>query len=214
MPIADETQERLLEAAGQVFAAKGFQAATVREICQQAEANIAAVNYHFGDKEKLYVEAFLRAFRAQMEQVPLPPWTADTPAATRLRDFILTFIHRVVVNRSPAWHTQLIMREVFQPTAACEQFVRQFVRPHFEILMDILRELLPADVPEAKRRLIVFSIIGQCLYHRVGRHVIAHLVGDEEYRTYDATRLAEHIADFSLAALGVVPPLGERGTRP
>ena len=47
------TRQRVLEAAGEVFAERGFRAATVREICQRAKANLAAVNYHFGDKERL-----------------------------------------------------------------------------------------------------------------------------------------------------------------
>ena len=51
-----DLKARLLEAAGEEFAEKGFEAARVRSICERAGANLAAINYHFGDKERLYVE--------------------------------------------------------------------------------------------------------------------------------------------------------------
>ena len=54
----DDTRENLLLAAGKVFADKGYEKATVREICKAAGvSNLAAVNYYFGDKERLYIEA-------------------------------------------------------------------------------------------------------------------------------------------------------------
>src|SRR4029077_18806791 len=49
-----DTRKRLLEAAGEVFAERGFRDATIQEICRRADANIAAVHYHFADKEQLY----------------------------------------------------------------------------------------------------------------------------------------------------------------
>ena len=71
----DATRDRLLMAAGEVFAEKGFDKATVREICQAANVqNIAAVNYYFGDKERLYIESVKRAHQVQIDLVPLPKW--------------------------------------------------------------------------------------------------------------------------------------------
>ena len=58
---------RLIEAAGEEFAGKGFDSARVRTICERAGANVAAVNYHFGDKEQLYVETVLDAHRCGSE---------------------------------------------------------------------------------------------------------------------------------------------------
>src|SRR5207247_5047290 len=56
-----ETRERLLRAAERLFADRGFKDVTVRDICRAARANVAAVNYHFGDKLGLYREVMQTA---------------------------------------------------------------------------------------------------------------------------------------------------------
>src|SRR6202049_2648622 len=67
---SDPTREKLVEVAGRVFADRGYQAATVREICVRAGANVAAVNYHFGDKLGLYAEVLQESVRAaQVEAI-------------------------------------------------------------------------------------------------------------------------------------------------
>src|SRR5260370_37608549 len=63
-PASDPTRGKLLEVAGRVFADRGYQATTIREICQRAGANVAAVNYHFGDKLGLYTEILHQSLRA------------------------------------------------------------------------------------------------------------------------------------------------------
>jgi AcrR family transcriptional regulator len=200
MPAPDDTQERLLNVAGQVFAEKGYEAATVREICRLADANVAAVNYYFRDKERLYIEAVKSACQRQAEQVPLPAWPSGTPAPTKLRDFIHTFVRRMVDGGQPEWQRQLFLREMAHPTGACAELVRDVIRPNAEVLGQILGELLP-DTPEPKRWLIGFSIVGQCLFYRLAQPVVAMLVGEQAHRRLDANLLADHIAQFTLAAL-------------
>ncbi len=196
-----ETKSRLIDVAGQIFGEKGYEAATVREICQLAEANLAAVNYYFGDKRRLYIESVKQACVARGEEVPLPPWTASTPPETRLREFIETMIARMVDYPGPIWHLQLTMREMSEPTEACGELVRDFIRPHFLLLTEILSHLMPSDTTPVDLRLAAFSVMGQILYHRLARPVILALVGAKEMETYTGGRLARHIADFSLAAL-------------
>src|SRR5262245_49466633 len=99
----DTTRERIVEAAGEIFAEKGFDATTVRDICQRAEANIAAVNYYFGDKQRLYVEAVMRAHRWRMERARLPEWTPDTTPQKKLCDFVVTFIRRIRSGPENTW---------------------------------------------------------------------------------------------------------------
>src|SRR6476469_4596351 len=144
----DTTRERIADAAGEIFAERGFDGTTVRDICQRAGANVAAVNYYFGDKQRLYVEAVCRAHRWRMEQFALPPWKEATPAETKLADFVDTVVRRVRSGPDGTWHSKLMMREMANPTNACAELVQSSIRPQFEILLRILRELTSADVPQ------------------------------------------------------------------
>src|SRR5690349_14266929 len=101
-PPADSTRQaqtrlRLLEAAAHEFTERGFHHATVRDICKRAEANVAAVNYHFGDKEKLYTETLKHWIGVAMEQCPpLMGVAADAPAADRLLGFVRGTLNRML----------------------------------------------------------------------------------------------------------------------
>jgi AcrR family transcriptional regulator len=206
----DDTRERLLEAAGQVFAREGFKGGSVRRITEQAGVNIAAVNYYFRDKERLYVEAVKSACDAQSGRFPFPDWPPGTPARRRLEDFIRTMVRRILDPASPPWKRQLMLRELGEPTPACAELVRDTIRPVADVLMGILAELLPS-APQRRRVLIAFSIIGQCLYYRVARPVIGHLLGEQEAAALDPALVAEHVTRFSLAALGLAEPYADGG---
>ena len=203
---ADDTRCRLLESAGEVFAEKGFRAATVRDICNRAEANLAAVNYHFGDKERLYVEAVKHAHHCG-EEVRPPEWPPGMPLEAKLREYIHQMLTQMLDDRRPAWHAQLMAREMTEPTKACAALVESYIRSNFELLDQILAELLPAETSSADRHLVAFSIVGQCLYFKIGRPIVAQLVGEEEFKTHQVARLTDHVAKFTLAALGREKPV-------
>lgn len=196
----DTTRQRLLEAAGQVFAAKGFEAGTVREICERAEANVAAVNYYFGDKQRLYIDAVREAKCVRDEEVPLPAWPAELSAEDRLREFIRIMLLRTLGDRAE-WHLELMLRELARPTAACREVVEDYIRPMAEELQRILRDLLPPDTSPDELWLVGFSIVGQCLFYYVQRPIVEQLVGPDHYRGLTTDLLADHIANFTLAAL-------------
>jgi TetR/AcrR family transcriptional regulator, regulator of cefoperazone and chloramphenicol sensitivity len=198
----DDTREKLLAAASRVFAERGFEKATVREICQAAGiSNLAAVNYYFGDKERLYIEAVKLAHRTRIAEVPLPVWGPDTKPEDKFRGLVLTMANRIIAESSQPWHEQLMMREFMQPTAAVAELVQEFFRPHFSILSSVIRELVPADTTEAELHRLAFSVVGQCLHYRVARPIVNFIVGPDEAATLTPDLLAQHIAEFSLAAL-------------
>jgi AcrR family transcriptional regulator len=213
--MTDATHQRLLEAAEHVFAEKGFNGASIREICKQAGANIAAVNYYFGDKERLYIEAVKYAHRSCIQGGPFPDWPPDMPAVQKLRDFIRVMVTRMMQPQSVE-SLQLMMRELAQPTAACAEVVRDYIQPMAVKLCAILEELLP-QMPRRQQALIAFSIVGQCLFYRHSRAVAALLVGEQEFAQYDVDQVAGHIGNFTLRALGLEEPrpaTSETGVEP
>lgn len=199
----ERTRERVLEAAGELFAARGFDGVNVREITAKAGASPAAVNYHFRSKEELYIEAVRQAGRTCDQLWPFPRWAPDTPAEDKLRDFIRVVLGRIVANDGrPAWHRLLVFREVAEPRpGACEEFVRGFIRPGFEGLQAILAELTPPGTDGRTLRMLASSVMGQVLHYQHARHVLRFLLGPDELAALDTETLANHIFRFSLAAL-------------
>src|SRR5579862_882776 len=143
------TRQRLLEAAGEVFAERGFQAATVKEICQRAEANIAAINYHFRDKNSLYAEVIKFTQQRAKEKYVQALDAAKTPEE-RLERFILTILQRILDVGRPAWHGKLMAREMIDPTPALDPIVKESVVPLLKMFHDTIREILGPGVDESK----------------------------------------------------------------
>jgi AcrR family transcriptional regulator len=197
-----ETRQRLLEAGGEVFASKGFKAATVREICHKAGANVASVNYHFGDKEKLYVEVLRFSHACSMDRHPATFGVngASTPEE-RLRAFIIAFVHRVFDSGRPAWHGKLMSREMVEPTAGLDYLVRQNIRPQRDQLKQTLREILGPHASERLLRHCIQSIVGQCAFYHHGRPVVERLYPDQKFDAQGVNERAEYIYQFTAAAL-------------
>jgi AcrR family transcriptional regulator len=202
----DNPRERVLEAAGEIFAEKGFKGATVREIIRRADVNIAAVNYYFRDKERLYIEAVKHV--ACVDADEHLAWPRGTPAADKLADFIRYHVARLLDPHKPAWHARLIMHELTQPTDACTELVREYIEPKSKILGGILEELLPKGTPRRQRALTAFSIMGQILFYCTHKPIVSLLMGEHDDPYADTTALADHIVRFTLRALGEVEAQG------
>ena len=197
-----ETKERLLEAAGMVFAERGFREATIREICRMAGANIAAVNYYFGDKERLYAEALQYGARMALERFPPDEGLADgAPPEEALYAFVRSFLRRFLESGQPEWHGRLCAREMVEPSAALDALVREIVVPLSARVSGIARALLGPKATDTQVRLCAMSVVGQCLLYHHHRPVLDRLYGASVSSPQDITRLARHITAFSLGAI-------------
>lgn len=208
---AAETRERLLEAAGEAFAAQGFRAATVRRICRRAGTGVAAVNDHFGGKRGLYAAVFEHALRACNERYPTDLGAGPgAPPEERLRAFVRSLLLRTLDAGRPAWHGQLMLREMADPTEALDVVVATSVRPMLDALGEIVRALIGPRATPREVRLFAFSVCGQCVYYRHCRAVTERLVPEQGYGPDEIEALADHVTRFSLDAIAAARAKGAR----
>ena len=195
-----ETRSRVLQAAEQLFAEHGFKAVTVRDICRAAGANVAAVNYHFGDKLGLYREVMQSAIDSMRGTNDAAREAgAGQSAEEQLRRYISIFVHRVLTPGNDTVH-KLINREMNDPTPALDLVIDQVILPRMAYLSDLVADILhlPADNERVLR--CVLSIQSQChavMTSAVSRCFMPDFNGDSTA----IDRLAQHIAEFSLGGI-------------
>jgi len=197
--LLDLTRARIIESAGEVFAEAGFHKATVREICARARANVAAVNYYFGDKLGLYTEVLKTAAchgRAVADQAQV----VDPPEQA-LRFFIHGMLRKMHDADRPSWYARVMSHELAQPTPALDVVVEQMIRPNSRILCAIVGGLLDRPADDEKTRLSAASVIAQVVHHVHAKPVISKLWPELKTTPQTIEKIANHITDFSLAAL-------------
>jgi len=127
-----ETRQRVLNAAAQVFAQKGYRDATVAEICERAGANVAAVNYYFGDKERLYEESWRHAY----VEVPGNDFSqlSNRHPQERLRQYIQILLKHFVETGEMRSFSRLYLRELLNPTGLIKDSWLELIKPNRELL--------------------------------------------------------------------------------
>lgn len=198
----EASREHLLQTAGPIFAEAGFRGTTVRRICEAAQVNVAAINYYFGDKQRLYIETVKYARTLIEQRWPLPDWPADMSAEARLESLVFIFVNRLLCREASGWQMKLMMREMVEPTQASEEMVQEAFRPFFNVLVAIIEELVPEKTPQPVLHRLGFTVIGQCLFYRAHERAVRLMIDEDERNTeFTPDRLAAHIFEVSLSAI-------------
>jgi AcrR family transcriptional regulator len=206
---SEQTRARLLEAARETFSQHGFQGATVREICRRAEANVAAVNYHFGSKDSLLSEALNFDPLNDMQLA-----NVDAAACPRIRFqlFIHEFMSMLLDEKKSSSQCRIMARELADPTPALDQIVREAIAPLHEFLGKLIVEVVGEKVSKAALSRYVNSIMGQCIFYSHSYPVLQRLHPTLRYSQAEIRAIAEHIAEFSLLALQQISNKPQGGT--
>ncbi len=196
-----ETRTKLIYTAGELFAAKGFDAVTVREICGRAGVNVAAVNYHFGDKEGLY-QAVVRTIVSFAESAAQGS-RAGSPE-DQFREFVSHYLRGLLGAGKPSWVLRLMQREMSDPTPALKHIVKTVVAPTEMRLREIIGEMVGRSPEDEEIRLCAHSVIGQCLHYKHATAVFRHLWPDLWDDPNRVDQIVGHIVRFSTGALNAM----------
>jgi len=201
------TRERILDEAEGLFAHRGYHAVSVREITKTAGCNLAAVNYHFGNKQNLYLEVFRsrwlpRANRVHRNFRKSLKANGDPSPGAVVQSLAQAFLEGPMTDEERMRHHQLISCELAQPTEAFELVADQVLRPLFGNLLADLRAVMPDKTDEEHLALNAFSILAMVLYFSLARPLIIRIIGGN-YESDLKDRLVDHIVEFSLNGIGV-----------
>ncbi len=201
---AQATRERLLAAAAEVFAEKGYWEATHAEICERAGTNTASVNYHFGSKENLYVEAWQHSHDESMRAHPPDGGVSlDAPPEERLYGRILAFMHRIT---DPDNHEiEIVHKEMANPTGLLMGAMQRTIESERQCTLALVRELLGGKASERAVCLCEMSLMSQCfgpMLHLRHRKMPPGMPRPPApLAELSVEQLADHIVQFTLAGI-------------
>lgn len=207
-------KERILDIAEKLFAQDGYAAVSVRQITAEAQCNLAAVNYHFGNKKNLYLEVFRSRLVPNGKQVNL---SFENNLAARTAPTAADVVHALaqafleegpLSDEERERHSQLMAREMTRPIGAMEIVIDEVMRPLVESVGCRLRPYLKEGIDDESLTLKILCIFAMVTHFSFARASISRLTGREYNKEFKA-RLVDHIIEFSTKGLGVIQKEGD-----
>ena len=213
------TRERIVAAAGELFAARGVRGATMREIAARAGTNLASAHYHFGSKEALYLAVASEMFHAlerAMAARGVASGKLDLEGKTReqlvamLRMRVEALLEALLTP--PRIHAIVALRELCDPTDALPEVVERFIAPLRREMIRLVERLAP-ELSRADAERCAESVAGQAHFYSTHRPGVLLLRGCDDYPRGFVRETAEHITEFSLGGIERLAAARRRGRR-
>ena len=200
-----EARQRLLDSAEQLFAEKGFDSTSVRDLTELAKCNIAAVNYHYGSKENLYQKVFHKHFTLMREtritginQV-MQNHGSQTTLEQLIEAFARAFLEPLLDDSSGRLTMRLMMREMTDPRLPADMFFEEMVKPVFTVLLGAMQQIFP-DLDQRNAQKCVHSLIAQ-LIHVVQVRSFFTRIQKLDHPMLNLQEMLDHIVQFTAAGM-------------
>jgi len=162
--MASKAKEVLLRCATELFAEHGYSGTTIADICKTAEANIAAVNYHFGSKDQIFIESLRHSFQIAEEAYPI---SGGLPENADPMEKITAFVKALLLrsfDKGPAGNFERILaRTVYTPKSPISIImieIQQLALDYLDGLLSLILNGEPQSIIEqARANLISLSTV-------------------------------------------------------
>lgn len=194
----DEVRRRLIEIAGQIFAETGYEAATVRQITDKAQVNIAAVNYYFGDKFQLYRAVLESVTQSTFEL--LKQNCREGPAEERLRNLVRCVL-MISSSEAPSWVHLLMARELVELHDDKTELFVEAIRPIHEIVASIVSDLLGEQADPVAVRTAAGLVIPICVNRIPQQRIEQKLYPGTDFSQVGMDEMVESLYRFLLGGI-------------
>ena len=200
----NKTKQKLIEVAANIFAEKGFKGTTVRDICRESGQSLGSVNYHFGNKDKLYKKVIENCLIKVILKYPSTYSNeAEVRPEERLRVFIKSFLNRfhdIFCDPEKSWLGKLLLGELLNPSEAFKEVFVKYQISQKDYIQRVVADLTGIPVSDARNFRKAVSVIGQCLHFSLA-HNVFEILSPGNAIDNDIEILTEHIFQFSLAGI-------------
>jgi TetR/AcrR family transcriptional regulator, regulator of cefoperazone and chloramphenicol sensitivity len=199
-----KARDRILQIATELFADRGFDAVTIRDLAQRASVNVAAINYHFRSKDDLYKAVVDQAFARWAREVVIVDMqsSGETPE-TVIRAIVESLLDPVLLRPRRPDHIRLLGWELLRATSlAADSTTAPAFLPLVQTVASALARSAPrsAPLPESDAALLAQSLIGQCLLFGFARQVFP----DTKVHSLHNVDLVDQIVAIALAGLAAI----------
>ena len=211
---SEQVREKLLNAAEELFAVLGFSGTSVRQITAKAGCNIAAINYHFGGKDNLYLEVFRRQMRdmtgkrVEVIENVMSGKKGQVSLQSLLRNFGLAFLEPMMQNRDKNRLMQLFVHEMKERRLPSEVFIDEITNPTLKSMSDAMKKVCPS-LDQKEIVFCIISVVGQLL-HLI--HIYEWRLKGDDNSVFILPQIPEwidHVVKFSTAGIESYSKNGE-----
>jgi len=198
---SEATRAKIIEAAGQLFAVRGFHGVTVRDIAKKADIHFSLLNYHFKGKDALYREVLLHACRSALMSPEERDYLQDLDPQEALFLFAKETIN--IYSKQPAfsWKLAIIDREFWEPSPVFEEVFEEYIKPETDFIAEIISRISGKPKESLDVRFSIIGLTGLLSIFGYYNHYVDAIAPDIREISHEKDCLVRKIVSMAMDAV-------------